>query len=101
MSLAPTQNIFADAVPTIKSPTPKQIQHTPIFAEFHQQNGMDSFNQTLWENYLIDPENDQSLNRLFAKQIKANIAQIEASPSISEEEKQEFRNMANMILVKA
>ncbi|AWL30169.1 sel1 repeat family protein [Acinetobacter defluvii] len=96
MSLAPIQNIFANPIPTVKNPTQKQIQHTPIFAEFHQLNGIDSFNQTLWENYLIDPENDQSLNRLFAEQIKANLVQIEASSNMSEEEKQKFRNMANI-----
>ena len=100
MPFTTCQNVFASTSPnmqrTIKYNTPSPIQHMPIFAEFHQQNGMDSFNQTLWENYLIDPENDQSLNRLFAEQIKANLAQIEASSNMSEEEKQKFRNMANI-----
>lgn len=99
MLIAPLPNVFATTTPniqhTIKRNTPSPVQHTPIFAEFHQVNDIDSFNQALWEHYLTDPENDQSLNRLFAKQIKANLAQIEAS-TMSEEEKQQYRDMANI-----
>ena len=100
MSVAPLQNVFATKSPniqrTIKHNTPSPVQHTPIFAEFHQLNGINSFNQILWEDYLTDPENDQSLSRMFAEQIKNNLPQIEASSNMSEEEKQKYRDMANI-----
>lgn len=99
MPFTALQNVFATTTPnmqrTIKYNTPTPIVHTPIFAEFHQRNGMDLFNQALWEYYLTDPEDDQSISHMFAEQIKKNLPQIEAS-TMSEEEKQNYRDMANI-----
>ncbi|WP_174493829.1 tetratricopeptide repeat protein [Acinetobacter sp. Marseille-Q1623] len=96
MPFIPFQNVLASTTPnSIKHNSPSSVQHTPIFAEFHQINDIDTFNQALWEAYLTDPENDQSLSRMFAEQIKNNLPQIESS-NMSEEEKRKYRDMANI-----
>lgn len=83
MPFIPFQNVLASTTPnSIKHNSPSSVQHTPIFAEFHQRNDMEKFNLALWNEYLIDPTRpQQKIQQMLAKALGMDPAEINIGTS--------------------
>lgn len=83
MPFIPFQNVLASTTPnSIKHNSPSSVQHTPIFAEFHQRNDMEKFNLALWSEYLIDPTRpQQKIQQMLAKALGMDPAEINIGTS--------------------
>lgn len=83
MPFIPFQNVLASTTPnSIKHNSPSSVQHTPIFAEFHQRNDMEKFNLALWNEYLIDPTRpQQKIQQILAKALGMDPAEINMGTS--------------------
>ena len=86
MPFIPFQNGLASTTPNLQNSTkhnsPSAVQHTPIFAEFHQRNDMEKFNLALWNEYLIDPTRpQQKIQQMLAKALGMDPAEINIATS--------------------